>query len=284
MPKIADLLAQGRTLSFEFSAPRDPEGEQRLSRTLFRLSALQPSFMSVTYGAGGTSRGPTPEIVRQIIELGVTGMPHLTCVSHTREEIRTLLDAYAAMGVENLLALHGDLPAGTTEVPAGHFTRAIDLVALVRVRTDWSIGVAAHPEGHPKAADAASDLEHHAQKLAAADFAITQFFFRAEYYERFVEAMAKRGVRTPVIAGIMPPTSVEGIGRMAAQNGTEYPREIVARLEADGDDVDARRAIATDEATRLGEALLSAGAPGLHLYTMNFSEPTRTIARNLGLA
>ncbi len=284
MPKIADLLAQGRTLSFEFSAPRDPEGEQRLSRTLFRLSALQPSFMSVTYGAGGTSRGPTPEIVRQIIELGVTGMPHLTCVSHTREEIRTLLDAYAAMGVENLLALHGDLPAGTTEVPAGHFTRAIDLVALARVRTDWSIGVAAHPEGHPKAADAASDLEHHAQKLAAADFAITQFFFRAEYYERFVEAMAKRGVRTPVIAGIMPPTSVEGIGRMAAQNGTEYPREIVARLEAAGDDVDARRAIATDEATRLGEALLSAGAPGLHLYPMNFSEPTRTIARNLGLA
>ena len=282
MAKIAQLLAAGRTLSFEFSAPRDPEGERRLSRTLERLSALHPSFMSVTYGAGGTSRGPTPEIVRQIIGLGVTGMPHLTCVSHTREEIRTLLDDYAAMGVENLLALHGDLPPGTTEVPAGHFTRAIDLVALARLRTDWSIGVAAHPEGHPKAADAASDLEHHAQKLTVADFAITQFFFRAATYERFVEAMAKRGVRTPVIAGIMPPTNVEGIGRMAAQNGTEYPREIVARLEAAGDDVDARRAIATDEATRLGEALLAAGAPGLHLYTMNFSEPARTIARNLG--
>lgn len=284
MPKIADLLAQGRTLSFEFSAPRDPEGERRLSRTLERLSALHPSFMSVTYGAGGTSRGPTPEIVRQIIGLGVTGMPHLTCVSHTREEIRALLDAYAAMGVENLLALHGDLPQGATEVPAGHFTRAVDLVALARMRTDWSIGVAAHPEGHPKAADAASDLEHHQQKLIAADFAITQFFFRAATYERFVAAMAKRGVRTPVIAGIMPPTNVEGIGRMAAQNGTEYPREIVARLEAAGDDVDARRAIATEEATRLGEALLAAGAPGLHLYTMNFSEPARMIARNLGLA
>ncbi|RJQ10279.1 MAG: 5,10-methylenetetrahydrofolate reductase [Dehalococcoidia bacterium] len=284
MPKIADLLAQGRTLSFEFSAPRDPEGERRLSRVLGRLSALQPSFMSVTYGAGGSSRGPTPEVVRQIIALGVTAMPHLTCVSHTRDEIRTLLDVYAAMGVENLLALHGDLPEGATEVPAGHFTRAIDLVALARLRTDWSIGVAAHPEGHPKATDAASDIEHHREKLAAADFAITQFFFRAEYYERFVEAMAKRGVRTPVIAGIMPPTNVEGIGRMSAQNGTEYPREIVARLEAAGDDVDARRAIATEEATRLGEALLAAGAPGLHLYTMNFSEPSRTIARNLGLA
>ncbi len=282
MPKIADLLAHGRTLSFEFSAPRDLEGERRLARTLTRLAALRPAFMSVTYGAGGSSRGPTPEIVRQIIGLGVTGMPHLTCVSHTREEVRTLLDTYAEMGVQNLLALHGDLPAGTTELPAGHFTSAIDLVALARQCTDWSIGVAAHPERHPKAADPASDLEHHAQKLAAADFAITQFFFRVEYYERFVEAMAKRGVRTPVIAGIMPPTNVEGIGRMAAQNGTEYPREIVARLEAAGEDVDARRAIATEEATRVGEALLAAGAPGLHLYTMNFSEPARTIARNLG--
>ncbi len=282
MAKIADLLASGRTLSFEFSAPRDPEGERRLTRTLERLAVLHPAFMSVTYGAGGSSRGPTPEVVRQIISLGVTGMPHLTCVSHTREEVRALLDTYATMGVENLLALHGDLPPGTTEMPAGHFTRAIDLVALARVRTDWSIGVAAHPEGHPKATDAASDLEHHQQKLVAADFAITQFFFRVEYYERFVEAMAKRGVRTPVIAGIMPPTSVEGIGRMAAQNGTEYPREIVARLEAAGDDIDARRVVAIEEATRLGEALLAAGAPGLHIYTMNFSEPSRTVARNLG--
>ncbi len=284
MVKIAELLAQGRTLSFEFSAPRDPEGERRLARTLERLSALRPAFMSVTYGAGGSSRGPTPEVVRQIIGLGVTGMPHLTCVSHTREEVRALLDTYAEMGVENLLALHGDLPPGTDEVPAGHFTHAIDLVALARVRTDWSVGVAAHPEGHPKATDALSDLEHHAQKLAAADFAITQFFFRVEYYERFVEAMAKRGIRTPVIAGIMPPTNVEGIGRMAALNGTDFPREIIARLEAAGDDVDARRLIAIEEATRLGEALLAAGAPGLHLYTMNFSEPSRTIARNLGLA
>ena len=284
MAKIAQLLAAGRTLSFEFSAPRDPEGEARLTRTLTRLAALRPAYMSVTYGAGGSSRGPTPEVIRQILGLGVTAMPHLTCVSHTRDEVRGLLDRYAEMGVENLLALYGDLPEGTVEVPAGHFTRAIDLVSLARLRTDWSIGVAAHPEGHPKAADAASDLEHHAQKLAAADFAITQFFFRTEYYERFVEAMAKRGVHTPVIAGIMPPTNIEGIGRMAALNGTEYPREIVARLEAAGEDVDARRAIATEEATRLGEALLAAGAPGLHLYTMNFSEPARTIARNLGLA
>ncbi|TAJ19338.1 MAG: 5,10-methylenetetrahydrofolate reductase [Dehalococcoidia bacterium] len=284
MAKIADLLAQGRTLSFEFSAPRDPEGEQRLMRTLGRLAALKPAFMSVTYGAGGSSRGPTPEVVRHILGLGVTGMPHLTCVSHTREEIRGLLDAYAEMGVQNLLALHGDLPEGTTEMPAGHFTRAVDLVALARLRTDWSIGVAAHPEGHPKASSPADDIEHHAQKLAAADFAITQFFFRAEYYERFVATMVARGVRTPVIAGIMPPTNIEGIGRMAALNGTEYPREILARLEAAGDDVDARREIATEEATRLGEQLLAAGTPGLHIYTMNFSEPARTIARNLGLA
>lgn len=284
MTRITDLFAQGRTLSFEFSAPRDAKGERRLSRTLGRLSALHPAFMSVTYGAGGSSRGPTPEVVRNIIGLGVTGMPHLTCVSHTQEEIGALLDDYESMGVENLLALHGDLPEGTTEIPSGHFTRAIDLVALARSRTGWSIGVAAHPEGHPKAANAEADLEHHAQKLAAADFAITQFFFRAEYYERFVEAMAARGVTTPVLAGIMPPTNVEGIGRMATMNGTDYPSEIRSRLEAAGEDLDARREIAIDEATRLGEALLAAGAPGLHIYTMNFSEPARTVARNLGLA
>ena len=284
MPKIVELLALGRTLSFEFSAPRDAEGEQRLSRTLNRLSALRPAFMSVTYGAGGSSRGPTPEVVRNIIGLGVTGMPHLTCVSHTQEEIGVLLDTYAAMGVENLLALHGDLPEGTTEVPPGHFTQAIDLVALARQRPGWSIGVAAHPEGHPKAVSVEAGLEHHARKLAVADFAITQFFFRAEHYIRFVEEMAARGVHTPVIAGIMPPTNLEGICRMAALNGTEYPREILARLEAAGDDVDARRLIAIGEATRLGEALLAAGAPGIHIYTMNFSEPARTVAQNLGLA
>ena len=282
MTRIPELLAAGRTLSFEFSAPRDSEGQERLARTLDRLSALRPAFMSVTYGAGGSSRGPTSEVVRGILERGTTAMPHLTCVAHTRAEVGAVIDAYQAMGVRNLLALHGDLPEGSSELPSEHFRLAVDLVGFVRERVDWAISVAAHPEGHPRAASRADDLDHHAQKLAAADFAITQFFFDVAHYERFVEAMAARGVTTPVIPGVMPPTNAERVAAMSAMNGTEFPPALRTRLEAAGEDLDARREIAIDVATRLGEALFAAGAPGVHLYTLNFSEPARTIARNLG--
>lgn len=282
MAKITDLLGGGRTLSFEFSAPHDDEGAARLERTLARLAVLRPAFMSVTYGAGGSTRGPTYAVVEHIQrDLGVTAMPHLTCVAHTRAEIAAIVERYRALGTENLLALHGDVPAGGPDVPARHFTRAVDLVAFVRAQADFAIGVAAHPEGHPRATSRAEDLEHHAEKLRVADFAVTQFFFRAEHYVRFVEAMRARGVTAPVIAGVMPATNVEGIARMAAANGTEFPAELRARLEACGEDAAARRAVAAETATRLCEELLAAGAPGLHLYTLNFSEPARTIARNL---
>ena len=282
MTSITDLLAQGRTLSFEFSAPRDEEGAQRLERALARLSALRPSFMSVTYGAGGSTRGPTYEVVEHIQrDLGVTAMPHLTCVAHTRPEIEEIVERYRALGTENILALHGDVPADGPDRPSGDFTRAIDLVAFIRAHAPFAIGVAAHPEGHPRAASRADDLVHHAEKLRVADFAVTQFLFRAEHYERFVAEMAARGVTTPVIPGVMPPTNAEGIARMAAANGTEFPADLRARLEACGDDAAARREVATEVATRLCEALLAAGAPGVHLYTLNFSEPARTIARNL---
>lgn len=284
MTRIPEALAAGPALSFEFSAPRDAEGRERLERTLDRLVGLQPAFMSVTYGAGGSSRGPTGEVVQGILERGVTAMPHLTCVAHTRDEVGEVIDRYAAMGVENLLALHGDLPDGSTEIAPGHFTRAIDLVGFVRERVPWAIGVAAHPEGHPLSTSRLEDLDHHAEKLRAADFAITQFFFSASHYERFVEEMAKRGCDTPVIAGVMPATNADRIPAMAAMNGTEFPDALRVRLEAAGEGLAARRAIAIEEATKLGEALISAGAPGIHLYTLNFSEPARTIARNLKLA
>ena len=282
MTPITHLLARGRTLSFEFSAPRDEEGSLRLDRTLRRLSELRPSFMSVTYGAGGSTRGPTYEVVQQIQrDLGVTAMPHLTCVAHTRPEIEEIIERYRALGTENILALHGDVPAGGPDRPSGDFTRAIHLVAFIRRRAPFAIGVAAHPEGHPRAASRADDLEHHAEKLRTADFAVTQFIFRAEHYERFVAEMAARGVTAPVIPGVMPATNAEGIARMAAANGTEFPPDLRARLEACGDDAAARREVAIDTGTRLCEALLAAGAPGIHLYTLNFSEPARTIARNL---
>ncbi len=284
MSRIPELLAQGPTLSFEFSAPRDPEGERRLNRTLERLAALEPSFMSVTYGPGGTTRGPTEAVVSHIQhDLGVCAMPHLTCVSHTRDEIAAILQRYRADGIENLLALHGDLPEGAEDARPGEFRRAIDLVAFVREQAGFAVGVAAHPEGHPRAATLEEDRDHQAAKLATADFAITQFFFRVEPYEQFVEELARRGVQTPVIPGVMPPTNADGIARMAAMNNTEFPAELRRRLDAAGDDVNARRRIAVEVASDLGERLLKAGAPGLHLYTLNFSQAALEVVRALGL-
>jgi methylenetetrahydrofolate reductase (NADPH) len=284
MAKIADLLAAGPTLSFEFSAPRDPAGNERLERAMERLARLRPSFMSVTYGAGGSTRGPTAEVVSRIQHgLHITAMPHLTCVAHTREEITSIIDRYRDDGIENLLVLHGDLPEGTVDVPSGHFRYAIDLAALARERGPFSIGVAAHPEGHPRASSRQDDLDHHAAKLAAADFAITQFFFRVEHYERFVEELAKRGVRTPVVPGIMPPTNAEGVARMSAANATEFPDEIRTWLARAGSDVAARREIGVEVATRLCEGLRRAGAPGIHLYTMNYAEASLAVVAAAGL-
>jgi methylenetetrahydrofolate reductase (NADPH) len=284
MAKIADLLAAGPTLSFEFSAPRDAAGTERLERALERLARIRPSFMSVTYGAGGSTRGPTAEVVSRIQHgLHITAMPHLTCVAHTRDEITGIIDRYRDDGIENILALHGDLPDGTDEVPSSHFRYAIDLAGLTRERGPFSVGVAAHPEGHPRAMGRKEDLDHHAAKLAAADFAITQFFFRVEHYERFVEELAKRGVHTPVIAGIMPPTNAEGVARMSAANATEFPDEIRTRLEKAGSDMAARREIGVDVATKLCEGLRRAGAPGVHLYTMNFAEASLAVVAALGL-
>ena len=283
MTKITDLMQQGPTLSFEFSAPRDEAGALRLERALRRLARLQPSFMSVTYGAGGSSRGPTAEVVHHIRhDLGVEAMPHLVCVAHTRDEVGDLVDAYGADGVDNILALHGDLPEGSTEA-SGDFSRALDLVGFIRERGDFAIAVAAHPEGHPRAATAASDRVHLADKLRAADFGMTQFFFDAAHYARFIDEMAQQGVHTPMIPGVMPPTNIEGIERMAALNNTDFPRVIRARLELAGDDVDARRAIGVEVATQLCEDLLRRGAPGVHLYTMNFSQAVVEVVENLGL-
>ena len=201
MTRIPELLAAGPTLSFEFSAPRDAEGVTRLERTLGRLAELKPAFMSVTYGAGGATRGPTREWVSRIREVhGVEAMPHLTCVSHTRAEVAAIVDSYAADGIENLLALRGDLPSGggeppSSELPSGAFGYARELAEFVRERAAMSIGVAAHPEGHPLAVSAEADRAHQAAKIGAADFAITQFFFDAAHYWRFVEEMRGAGRR-----------------------------------------------------------------------------------------
>ena len=281
MARISDLLAQGRTLSFEFYAPKDAAGEKRLRRTIAELAGLKPDFMSVTYGAGGSSRGPTREWVTYIREdHGITAMPHLTCVSHTREEVAAIIDQYAADGVENILALRGDLPAGATEAPSTDFQTAVELAEFIRSRADFDIGVAAHPEGHPLAKSPEADIEHQARKIAAADFAITQFFFVPTHYERFVEQLRARGVETPVIAGILPPTNLKSVLRMSKMNGVEVPEEIVACLERAGEDAAARREVGVGAARQVVEAAREAGAPGVHLYTMNLVSGVRSVVEN----
>ena len=282
MVRIPELLAAGPTLSFEFSAPRDDAGVRRLERALQRLAPLNPSFMSVTYGAGGATRGPTREWVRKIREdYEIEAMPHLTCVAHTRGEVGAIIDQYAADGIDNLLALRGDLPQGSSELPSGAFRTALELAGFVRERASMAIGVAAHPEGHPLAASKAADREHQAAKIGAADFAITQFFFDVAHYERFLDDLQARGVDTPVIPGIMPPTNIAAIERMAALNGTEFPSHIRERLERAGADAAARRQVGVEVAVSLARQLQRAGAPGLHIYTMNYSAAALEIAAAL---
>ena len=284
MVRIPELLAAGPTLSFEFSAPRDDAGVRRLERTLKRLAPLNPSFMSVTYGAGGATRGPTREWVRRIREEHqIEAMPHLTCVAHTRGEVGAIIDQYAADGIDNLLALRGDLPQGSSELPSGAFRTALELAGFVRERAAMAIGVAAHPEGHPLAVSKAADREHQAAKIGAADFAITQFFFDVAHYERFLDDLQARAVDTPVIPGIMPPTNIAAIERMASLNGTEFPSAIRERLERAGEDAAARRRVGVEVAVSLAQQLQQAGAPGLHIYTMNYSAAALEIAAALGL-
>lgn len=281
MARISQLLDAGPTLSFEFSAPRDEAGAERLRQTLARLSRHRPGFMSVTYGAGGTTRGPTRDWVRAIRDdFHVEAMPHLTCVAHTRDEVAAIIRDYQADGIGNILALRGDLPHGR-ETPSQAFDTAAELAQFIRQRADWDIGVAAHPEGHPMAASPEADLAHQSAKLSHADFALTQFFYRAEYYERFVAELRSRGIDTPVVPGIMPPTNVAGIERMSALNASEFPQDIRERLDQ-AHTRQERREIGVDVAATLGRSLLDLGAPGLHIYTMNFARAASEVATALG--
>jgi methylenetetrahydrofolate reductase (NADPH) len=280
--RIADLLAAGRTFSFEFFPPKTPEAEDVLRTTLTELAPLGPSFVSVTYGAGGSTRERTHDLVVGILTDGVmTPMAHLTCAAHTRAELAEILGRYRDAGVENILALGGDPPAGL-DLPPGELRYAEELVALAHDTGAFSVGVAAHPELHPSSPDEASDRDRTAAKLAAADFAITQFFFEAEHYLRLVDDLAARGVDKPVIPGIMPVTNVGQVQRMAAMSGAAFPAWLAERLEEADDPAEVRR-VGIAIATELCAGLLEAGAPGLHFYTLNRSTATREIYAGLGL-
>ncbi|MEX2257008.1 MAG: methylenetetrahydrofolate reductase [NAD(P)H] [Acidimicrobiia bacterium] len=284
MAKINDILAAGETVvSFEFFPPRTDEAMATLHQTLAELKPLAPSFVSVTYGAGGTTRERTHDIVVDINRtMELTAMAHLTCAAHTRAELQEIVRRYGAAGIENILALGGDPPADL-ELPAGDLAYAIELVRLIRETGDFCIGVAVHPEPHPRSPSVEEDRLHSAEKLREADFAITQFFFDANHYFGLVDALRAHGVDKPVIPGIMPVLSIAGIKRMSEMQGSEFPEWLARKLHAVEDDPAAVRAIGIHEATKLCRELLDGGAPGLHFYTLNRSTATREIHANLEL-
>ena len=282
--RIASLLAHGRTFSFEFFPPKTDEAQAQLAATINELAPLKPSFFSVTYGALGSTRTRTRDVVVELARSGsIPPMAHLTCVGHVRSEIDQLLGEYKAAGVENILALGGDLPADPTQLGPSDFRYALDLVEHLRTNFDLSIGVAAHPEVHPRSDTRESDRLHLAEKLRIADFAVTQFFFDVEHYLRLVDELGALGVHKPVIPGIMPVTNKGQIVKMAQMSGAVIPTWLTDRLASVNEPADVRR-IGVEVATELGERLLAAGAPGLHFYTLNRSTATREIYSNLGIA
>ena len=284
MARISDLLAVKRTFSFEFFPPKNEAGWLSLGHAIAQLEDLRPDFVSVTYGAGGSTRTKTHDLVSWVRrQTETTPMAHLTCQGHTRQDIRDILIDYRAEGVENILALGGDPPADADVPTISEYRHASELVDDVADFGDFSIGVAAHPELHPRSPDREDDRRHLAGKLARADFAITQFFFEVDHYVALVDELADLGVTKPVIPGIMPVTNLAQVSRMAHMSGTEIPTWLVDRVGKAGDDAIEANRIGAETATELCSALLDAGAPGLHFYTLNRSPTTRSIALSLGL-
>jgi methylenetetrahydrofolate reductase (NADPH) len=285
MTRIADLLAKGRTYSFEFFPPKTDAEQATLVRTLRDLEPLGPSFVSVTYRGGAESRQRTFDLVTGMLRTTtLVPMAHLICVAHTRLELAEILVAYRMAGVENLMALGGDPPADPVDA-AGELQHASELVDLAAAIGGFSVGVAAQPNCHPLSPDVATDRDHLAAKLSRADFAVTQFFFEAADYVGLVGDLADRGVDKPVLPGIMPVTSLSSVPRMAAM-GAAVPAWMVDRLErADRQGgAEAVRREGVDIAIELCEQLLAGGVPGLHFYTLNRSNATREIYAALGLS
>jgi methylenetetrahydrofolate reductase (NADPH) len=271
--------------SVEFYPPRSPEGVVKLRAARAQLAQLQPTFFSVTFGAGGSTReGTLEDTVLEIRGEGLAAAPHISCIGASRETLRDVLAQYRGHGIRHLVALRGDLPSGAPD--AGEFRYASDLVALSRVETgDWfHIDVAAYPEYHPQARNPEDDLANFERKVkAGADSAITQYFFNADAYWHFVDLCAARGITVPIVAGIMPILSASGLARFSDNCGAEIPRWIRRKLEGFGDDTASLRAFGLDVVTDLCAGLIEDGVPGLHFYTLNTAALTTTIWQRLGL-
>ena len=278
------MSAREKLFSLELFPPRTPEGVEKLRAARRQLAQLQPAFFSVTFGAGGSTREGTLATVLEIRDEGLSAAPHLSCVSSTRDNIRDVLEQYKGHGIRHLVALRGDLPSGTAD--AGEFRYASELVEFIRKETgDWfHVDVAAYPEYHPQARSPDEDLANFKRKIdAGADSAITQYFFNADAYWRFVDACTDAGVDVPIVPGIMPIASYSKLARFSDACGAEIPRWIRRKLESFGDDGASIRAFGLDVITRLCSELLERGAPGLHFYTLNQASLTSTVWHRLGL-
>jgi len=270
------------SLSLEFFPPKTPEGAQKLRAVRQELYTLKPEFCSVTYGAGGSTQAGTFATVAEILAEGVSAASHFSCIGATRQGVREQLAELKAMGVTRLVALRGDLPSGYGS--AGEFQYASDLVAFIRSETgrDFHIEVAAYPEMHPQARSPQADLQAYVAKVrAGADSAITQYFYNADAYFRFVDDAHRLGADVPVVPGIMPITNSSQLLRFSDACGAEIPRWIRTRLQSYGDDSASIKAFGLEVVTDLCEQLLRAGVPGLHIYSMNQSAPTLALAQAL---
>ena len=271
-------------VGLEFFPPKTAQGADKLRLVRKQLAVLQPAFCSVTFGAGGTTQEGTFNTVREMLAEGAATASHFTCINATRETVRTQLAILKAMGVKRIVALRGDLPVG---YQAGDFLYASDLVAFIRAETgdDFHIDVAAYPEAHPQALSHPSDLQAFAAKVrAGANSAITQYFYNADAYFRFVEDLDALGLHIPVVPGILPITNAAQLIRFSDTCGAEIPRWIRLRLEGFGDDTESIKAFGLDVVTGLCEQLRAGGVPSFHFYTLNHSEPTLELCERLGLA
>lgn len=286
-PTIRELISGGtRSFSFEFSPPKTPEAGEVLWRSIRELEQLRPTFVSVTYGAGGSTRDRTVRVMEKVAQDStLTPLGHLTCVSQSVAEVRSVIGAYAGAGVRNVLAVRGDPPGGPTQPWVAHpegLNHALELVELVKSLGDFCVGVAAFPDKHPEASDLESDARVLAAKArAGADFAITQMFFGAEDYFRLVDRAAQLGSEIPVLPGVMPVTNVKQIQRIAELTGVAMPARVTDRLVAVEDDPDAVRKVGVEIATELSDELLAGGAPGIHFITFNRAKAVRQVFNNL---